>query len=279
MNVNVDSQIRFRLRWQLFGAWTVLLVGVTVMVFLTMKAKMGSLILSIDVERLRPAARDLTEVCADHFMSPSDRQVTIKLARIMNDFPDLSYLVFADRYGIVHSRGTNKTIDSVRARLDELDRAEKDVNVIKTGKETYVDIRDVTQTRPRLRVHVGFAQSLADAKTRSFLWNRAVMALVVLAGGLFGGLLFLTWVTRPVIELSTKAEKLSLGDMDVSFDLKSRGEIGKVYQSLERLRESVLYAIRRLNNVDRTVKEQTEQKPPEEEKVAAKGDTRWPKLR
>lgn len=248
-------------------------------VFFAMAAKMSSLILHSEVEKLRPAARVLRGVCADYFMSPSERELTAKFARIMTEFPDLAYLLFVDAYGNVHCRGANKAIDSLKRRLAKLDLAEKDVNFVRAGGKTYVDIGEVTDTRPPLPVHVGFAKSLTDAETRSLLWNRGAIALVVLAAGLVGGFLFLTWVTRPVVDLSNHAERLSLGDMDVRLDLKCKGEIGRVYLSLERLRESVMYAFRRLNNTEQTMKEVVEQKPPEEEDKLAKGDRRWPEVR
>ena len=64
-----------------------------------------------------------------------------------------------------------------------------------------------------------------------------------------------------------------------------QGEIGKLYHSLERLRESVMYAMRRLDNTDPTMKEQFKQKPPDVSprlkpgETTAKGEGRWPKLR
>jgi len=278
VNNNGDLRVRSRLRWQLFAAWTVLLVGSMGAVFFAMALKMSSLIFHSEVEKLHPAARGLREVCAEHFMSPSERELTAKFARIMKEFPDLAYLLFVDAYGNVHCRGANKAIDSLKLRLAKLDPSEKDENLIRVGGETYVDIREVTDTRPSLPVHVGFAKSLTNAKTWALLWNRGAIALVVLAGGLVGGFLFLTWVARPVVDVSNQAERLSLGDMDVRLDLKCRGEIGRVYLSLERLRESVMYAFRRLNNTEQTMEETVEQKPPEEEELA-KGDRRWPKVR
>jgi hypothetical protein len=46
--------------------------------------------------------------------------------------------------------------------------------------------------------------------------------------------------------------------MDVRLDLKFKGEIGRVYLSLERLRESVLYALRRLNGREKLPRSPTD---------------------
>jgi len=254
------------------------LSAVTVLVFLAMGARMGSLVLDSEVDKLRPAARELRKLCEDYFMSPSDHLLNLKFAKIMKEFPDLSYVIFVDRHGEIHSYGRSDEIDSLGERLAKVGTTEKDVDFIKMRRETYVDITDVTQTVPPLLVHVGFAKSLTDAKTRNFLWNRGAFALVVLAGALVGGFAFLTWLTHPLVDLSTRAERLSLGDMSVRLNLKCGGEIGKVYRSLERLKESTLYALRRLNSREQTSEQQAEQKPPEQEEMA-KGEGRWPNLR
>lgn len=226
---------------------------VAVVLFLIMAAKIGSLVFDGKVEKLRPAASELTKACEDYVMSPSDRELTMKFAKIMKEFADLSYVLFVDRYGKIHSRGKGVAIESAERRLAELDPAKKDVNLIELRGEKYVDIGGVTSTLPRLPVHLGFGKSLTDAETRGVLWNRGAIALLVLAGGLVGGFLFSVWVTRPLMTLSTRAERLSLGDMGVRLDLKPKGEIATVYGCLERLRESVLYALKRLDNEDQPI--------------------------
>ena len=254
------------------------MVGATGTVFVTMGAKTSSLIFETEVEKLRPAAWELREVCADYLMSPSDRLLTMKFARVIKDFPDLSYVFFVDRNGETHYRGSSKVMSPLKDRLVALGPTQEDVNAIRIGGETYVDIGDLTRTVPPMPVHVGFAKSLTRARTLRLLWNRAVIALVVLAGGLVGGFSFLTWVTRPVMDVSSQAERLSLGEMDVKLDLKCRGEIGRVYHSLERIRESMLYALRRLNDKEQGIGPQAEQETREEE-MPAGGERKWPTLR
>lgn len=278
MRKNADSNVKSRLRWQLFGVWTVLLIVSTGVVFFTIGAKVKSLILNSEVEKLRPAARELRELCADYLLSPSDRLLKAKFAKIMKDFPDLSYVFFVDRHSEVHSHGKGKSSDSLYERLSRVDVTRKDVNVLRIDGETYIDIAEVTRTLPPLPVHAGFAKSLTDGRTRTLLWNRAAIALVVLAGGLGGGFLLLTWLARPIVDLSDQAEKLSLGDMSVRLDLKCRGEIGKVYCALERLKESTLYALRRLNDRQQPT-EYLDGRESHEDHTLAQGESRWQNLR
>lgn len=251
MRKNHDSRHRPRLRRQLFAAWTLFLTGVAGVLFLAMGTKVAALILQTELEKLRPAAWKLKEACEDYFMSPSDRELTMRFAKILQEFPDISYVFFVDRHGRTLYRGNDEMIASLRPRLMELNPAKpglNDVKVIQASGETYVNISEMTSTLPPLPVHLGFAKSLTDARTRSLLWNRGAITFVVLAGGLLGGLVVLAWLTEPFIALSADAERLSMGDMNVRLDLKSRGEIGRVYQSLDRLRESIMYALRKLDN-------------------------------
>lgn len=227
-----------------------------------------------EVEKLRPAGRELAKACADYYMSSSEDQLRMRIAKIMRDFPDLSYAVHVDREGKAHRRPESKAIDSLIERLPGIDRDRRDWTAVEFGGKTYIDIADVTPTRPPLRVHIGFAKSLLSRRVHGLLLHQGAIVLIVLAGGLSGAFLLSVWLTRPVVELSSVAERMSLGDMDVRLDLKYRGEIGRVYRSLERLRESVLYALRRLDSNHKSAGDNSSSQAPVQDKLA-KGEGRW----
>ena len=270
-----NSKLKSRLRWQLFAAWASVLVAVLVVVFLTLVARNRSLLFETEIEKLRPAARELAKACADHYMSPSDDQLRIRFAKIMKDFPDLSYVVYKDRNSAVHCSADSETIDSLKEKIARINPQPRDWNIVKAGRESYIDMGDLTPTRPPLPVHIGFATSLLSQRMRGLLLHQSGIALVALAAGLGGAFLLSVWLTRPVTELSGLAERMSLGDMDVRLRLKSKGEIGRVYRSLERLRESVLYALRRLDDKNESAEDDARSETPPQDKLA-KGERRWP---
>jgi methyl-accepting chemotaxis protein len=53
-------------------------------------------------------------------------------------------------------------------------------------------------------------------------------------------------VVRPIRHLSEVADKISMGDMNAKVDVKAKGEIGVLAQSIERMQTSVKAAIERL---------------------------------
>jgi HAMP domain-containing protein len=119
---------------------------------------------------------------------------------------------------------------------------------------------------------------LLHRQMHALMWNRGKIALLAVASGLLVASLFSLWLTRPIVEVAAVAEKMSLGQTDVRLNLKCRGEVGRVYQSLERLKESILYAQRRLDNRPQPAEGQSEKEKPQTEK-AAQGERRWPKVR
>lgn len=266
------------MRWQLFIAWASVLVAVLGVVVFTWLARNRSLVFDTQVEKLRPAARELAKACGDYYMSPSDDQLRIRFAKIMRDFPDLSYAVHKDRNGRVHSSGGDETVASLTDKIARINPLPRDWNIVKADGESYIDIGDVTPTRPPLPVHVGFATSLLSQRMHGLLLRQGGIALIVLGAGLGGAFLLSVWLTRPVTELSSLAERMSLGDMEVRLDLKRKGEIGRVYRSLERLRESVLYALRRLDNKRQSEEDDAQFEAPPQDKLA-KGERRWPSAR
>ncbi len=258
MNEKPILRLRSQLRWQLIAGWAVVLTVVAGAILFALAASVRTLLFETQVEKVRPATRELSNLCADYYMSPSEGKLRSGFAKIMADFPDVSYLLFRDVNGGLHWRAESTKVDPVKNHAASLDPRLKSLNHIEVPGETYVDIGEVTDTLPRLPVHVGFRKSLLRCQLRSFLLTKGAIALIAIAGGLVGGVVLSVWLTRPIVKLSSLAERMSLGDMDVSLDLKSKGEIGRVYHSLERLRESVLYSLRRLDGQKATTKNRTD---------------------
>jgi len=256
VNEKTLFRIRSRLRWQLIAAWAAILIVVAGGILFALAARVRSLLLETEVEKLRPAVRELTKLCSDYYMSPSEGKLKVGFAKIMKDFPDLSYLLFRDATDGVHWHAETEGANRLKNHAASIDPRVKPIVELEVDGDAYINIGGVTDTLPRLPVSAGFAKSLLQRKVRGFFWNKGGIALLAVAGGIIVGVLVCVWLTRPVVRLSLVAEKMSLGDMDVRLDLKCKGEIGRVYLSLERLRESVLYALRRLNGRERVPRPQ-----------------------
>jgi methyl-accepting chemotaxis protein len=75
-----------------------------------------------------------------------------------------------------------------------------------------------------------------------------IIALVPLVGAVLSFLLA-HWIVRPIVGLTEIADKVTMGDLEVSVREKcatSRDEIGDLARSLERLRSSLRAAMLRL---------------------------------
>ena len=53
-------------------------------------------------------------------------------------------------------------------------------------------------------------------------------------------------VIRPILRLSDVADRISMGELDTSIDVKATGEVGVLAESIERMQFSVKAAIERL---------------------------------
>lgn len=252
MTETKTSPVRSRLRWQLIAAWAAVLIAVAGGILFALAARVHSLLLEGEVDKARPAVRELAKLCSDYTMSPSEGKMKLGFARIMRDYPDLSYLVFRDATGGVHWYGDTARVNRLKNTAASVDPRVNPRAELSVAGDGYINVGGVTETLPRLPVSVGFAKSVVQRKVRGFFWNKGGIALLAVAGGMMVGVLLSVWLTHPVVKLSLAAEEMSLGNMDVRLDLKSKGEIGRVYLSLERLRESVLYALRRLNGRDKS---------------------------
>lgn len=131
--------------------------------------------------------------------------------------------------------------------------------VLKQGKEfigtetigdtsyisAYVPIKDISN-----QIIGIYSVSVRETWFRQFQnYIRNFVIIVILAAILFS--ILLTYITagrltKPIEEITEAANKISLGDMDVSIQVKSGDEIEKLGDSLERMRISLKSAIERL---------------------------------
>jgi len=96
-------------------------------------------------------------------------------------------------------------------------------------------------------IHFGFSTEVIKARTRELSVKVAFVVGLTTAIAVLLGAAFLHTATRPVEKLARDAEKLSLGDMKFSLERPSHSEVGRIYRSLARLKESILYSIKRLD--------------------------------
>jgi len=98
-------------------------------------------------------------------------------------------------------------------------------------------------------VHVGFwADRLQDEIKRALIPIVAVIAIIPFVGAVLSFLLA-HWIVRPIVGLTQIAEKVTMGDLEVSVGgdrVSTHDEIGDLARALERMRSSLKAAMLRL---------------------------------
>lgn len=91
---------------------------------------------------------------------------------------------------------------------------------------------------------------LKDAFDRSVrmsgLWTGALLLLILL---LIGVIMLIQWryVSRPLIQLKTAAEQISLGQVDTAIAIESKDEVGQLAAAFDRMRRGTKKAMERLS--------------------------------
>jgi len=96
-------------------------------------------------------------------------------------------------------------------------------------------------------LHFSFSADVIKSQTHglamkvSSVIGMAAMVILIL------GAAFLHIIISPIEKAAKDAERLSLGDFKIKLQRGSRTEAGRIYSSLSRLKESILYSMKRLD--------------------------------
>ena len=94
--------------------------------------------------------------------------------------------------------------------------------------------------------HVGlFTEDVEKTVQKSLVPLLVFLGVIALLGSL-GFLLVARTISAPIRSLTSAAERISLGEIDLPIEVKSGGEIGDLAASLERMRFSIKAAMNRL---------------------------------
>ncbi len=93
--------------------------------------------------------------------------------------------------------------------------------------------------------------ALHDQLSRLKIYTGGLFLGIILLAAFAGLIIALTFskgIVQPVLHLTEAANRISMGDMDIKISVDSKGEVGKLAESLERMRESLKAAILRLRS-------------------------------
>lgn len=241
-------RVRPVMRWRLFVVIAVVLVAAVTLFLVLVRDSVTRFVRHDEIERLRSGPLDeLMRRCANYLVDRDRTSIEDHMATLVAQHDDVVYACFVDQ-----------TLESDRllAYTPEPDRALRalahdpktvpaDGRVHRIDGEAVVDITDSTNTIPAYTVHLGLRKEAIDERTRDVFVKMGVIAVVIAGCAIAVAFGAINLIAGPVEKLATNATRLSLGDMRVTFKPRGRGEIGRLADALDRLKESVLCALRR----------------------------------
>ncbi len=246
------------LRWKLFGAVAVVVVGVAALSLLLARDAVRRFVRLDEIERLREGpVVELKQRCLDYLTDRDRYSVEKLMASLVAKHDQLAYICFVDPDLVgpdLAGRDLEGTglLSSMATPPGELLALAQDAAPVpaegrarRVGRERVVDVTDTTATKPAYTLHLGLRTAAIDGRMRSLFTKMTLIAAVIAGGGLAVAFGLIVLVTSPLQTLATDASRLSLGDMRVTFNPRGRGELGWLADALDRLKESVLCALKR----------------------------------
>ncbi len=244
------------LRWKLFGAVAAVVVGVAALSLLLARDAVRRFVRLDEIERLREGpVVELKQRCLDYLTDRDRHSVEKLMASLVAKHDQLAYICFVDPDladpDLVDPEGAG-LLSSTAAPPGELLALAQDAAAVpdegrtrRVGGERVVDVTATTATKPAYTLHLGLRTAAIDGRIRSLFTKMTLIAAVIAGGGLAVAFGLIVLVTSPLQTLATNASRLSLGDMRVTFNPRGRGELSWLAEALDRLKESVLCALKR----------------------------------
>lgn len=240
---------RVSLKWKIGGTFTGVMVVLGIFAIAAVyQLTRNALRHQLD-QRVLSIANNLSDAAAGHIMG-KNLLALHALARKYTLLDGVAYAFIEDSKGeiIAHTLGSfppelRHGLPSARQR--QIERRELSLQ----GKAVYETGVPVLEGQMG-RVRVGFWEDTIEKEIRhAILPIIGVIAMVPLVGALLSFLLA-HWIVRPIIGLTEIADRVTMGDLEISVSgqsVKSHDEIGDLARSLERMRSSLRAAMLRLN--------------------------------
>lgn len=242
------NHARSTLRWKLFALVAVMAVGSAAATLALGRQPVERFVRSGEIERLRdgPLAQ-LKQRCTDYFTDRDRDGVEKLMASLAATHDEVAYLCFLDPDlgddAVLSSHAAPP--EALRALAGDTQPPPPEGQVRRIGDETVIDIAETTATKPAYTLHLGLRKAAVNEKTRELLVKMTISACVIAGAAIVVAFGLIILLVGPLEKLAADASRLSLGDMGVTFNPRGRGELGRLADALDRLKESVLCALRR----------------------------------
>ena len=242
------DETRSTLRWKLVAMVAVIVVGVVALFLALTRDAVRRFVRADEIKRLcaGPMAT-LKQRCTDYLIDRDRADVEKLMAALVAQHEEVAYICFRDRAlegdGLLSS-GPERA-EALLAIVNSTEPAPPEGRPVRIGDEAVLDVTEATTTKPAYTLHLGLRTAAVDERTRDLLVRMTIIAVVIAAGAVAVAFGLIMVIIGPLATLVADATRLSLGDMRVAFRPRGRGELGRLADALDRLKESLLAALKR----------------------------------
>jgi len=203
-------------------------------------------VMSTEINKLRYSARELLDLGEEYYMGVLNAETFEAAAARYRSSNKLAFVTLTDAEDNTIGATTSTDLKQV---VEAVGNADDDLKPIKLKGHTILVITQKTDTTPPCHLYLGVEKKLIDRKIATAFVSGPMMVLPLFILLLLIAFLASYFITKPYETLAVKAERLSLGDLNTTLETgPPKDEVGSLYGSFDRLRESLSYAIEKLDN-------------------------------
>jgi hypothetical protein len=241
------KSIHFSLKLKLSLVFCILIAILSFAVVFWVRFSFEEYVKNTEINRFRSSVMAVLRIEAKNYCTSMDDSAFVSaIAEVKRIDPSITTAFMTDENGFV-AGDNRKDADKILKQIGALKGG-----IIDDSSSANIDGNDeiIVSYKEELDpyiIHFGFsAKTIAD---RTNALSRKIYFVVGFTAilAILLGIAFLHVLIAPIEKAAKDAERFSLGDLKIRLQRGSRTESGRIYGSLLRLRESILYSIKRLN--------------------------------
>jgi PAS domain S-box-containing protein len=284
------TAIRWSIKWKLMAIMAILIVGlVALLSYNQISSQKKVLEDELDnrialmrdnlMERGKSAIISLSQQVENDIASYNFSGIIQAIYDHAENNPEIKYAILLDSSGMVHVHTLKPDLMQTelrdeRARIalsqDEpatLPYQEEDesvieiVNPLQISTEPWGVLRLVYTLKP-LELEIEESREQAEQQMRNMVYGSIVTSLVFLGVCLFVIFFVSTRISKPLVQLTESAKKLSKGDFSASTDvsIRSQDEVGVLAETFSQMSKDLEESYRKLEDYSKTLEEKVEER-------------------
>jgi len=236
-----------RLKWKLALVFFALMALFAIIAAGLCYGSIRSGIVSTGLECLRRNSKSLIDAGENYYMGSITKKEFESRLKKFHSANELVFVLFTDNESDLLGFAGETRLEEV---LDELKpvRACFQTEPVKitVGGSDCLTILETTHTTPPYTLYIGIdSKQVEKSATRTFFAGPVLIIPLFVAISL-AAMVCCFLLLRPYERLEAKAERISLGDLNVPLELNPGSDASSLSRSFDRMRQSVRYALERL---------------------------------